>query len=418
MKIAILGGGLSGLSVTKFFQKYQMYEITIFEKEKNMGGLARTWNHNNDKFDFGPHFFHSKYDFILDVIKPEINDISYPVDIYAKSIIKNKLYDYPVSIDNILVLPKEIAINVIDELYKINKEDCYNTTTFEEYVTALIGNTLFDIFFRRYTEQFWGISVSDIPKFWAEKRISFRKNDKRFFSDEWCVYFNDGIEELIKYIKATINAYNICDIQIKKIDCGKRFSIITNKGKEEFDGIVSTIPITQLLEYIGSKNINDLGYRSMIVMYQKIFREKALPADAIYFSEGKYVFTRIFERNRFVKMRQFTDTSSITIDIPYSIKIIPDGDLVDIVHTQLIDTGLYERKDFGNYSFVKQEYVYPIHTFVNDESFQSNFEELKLYKNIYTTGRLGMFKYMNMDETIMEAKGVVEEAHKEWSNIV
>jgi protoporphyrinogen oxidase len=356
---------------------------------------------------------------MLETIKQEIADISFPVDIYTKSLIDGKLYDYPVSIENVLSLPRAVAVEVIDELHKTDKSNLNKARTFEDYVTALVGKTLFSIFFRHYTEKLWGLPVAGIPKSWAPQRISFRKDDKRFFPDEWCVYFYRGIEDLVRHMRETADAREVTSARIRRIERAYRWRIFTEGGSEEFDGIISTIPISQTLEYLGSRDMSPLFYRSFIVMYQEIMRREATPADWIYFPEGRYIFTRIFELNRFAPLRQVGDKSSITIEIPCAfgdeVWLASDRDLAAVIQEQVVATGLYTRNELGDWEFIRRRYVYPMHDLQSSTLIKRNLAALKEYPGIFPAGRLGLFRYMNMDETILSSKVMAEEGHQVWS---
>ena len=64
-KIAIIGAGISGLSVAHFLS--DRYDITVFEKENRAGGLIRCLRVNGNLFHIcGGHVFNSKRQDVLD----------------------------------------------------------------------------------------------------------------------------------------------------------------------------------------------------------------------------------------------------------------------------------------------------------------------------------------------------------------
>ena len=421
MKIVILGGGLAGISAARFFTERGGCDVTILESGPVLGGLARTWIHpNGDRFDFGPHFFHSKEPFILDTLKPEIAGGSFPVTIFAKSFVGGRLYDYPVSADNVLSLPREVAVEVIEELQRTDREAREKSRTFEEYVVALVGRTLFEMFFRAYTEKLWGLPVSEIPMSWAPARISFRRTDKRFFPDEWCVYFDRGIGELAGHLLKTAPSRRVTGVRVERIErSATGWRVVTTEGTGSFDGVFATVPITRTLEYLGARTIRPLGYRSMIVMYQEVMRKDALPADWIYFPEDRYGFTRLFERNRFAPTRPSPDRSSITIEVPCAFEdatwSMKEPDLAMMIRDQLVGTGLFAGPELGAWEFIRSRYVYPVHDHKSAEGIGDNLQALREFPGIVSAGRLGCFRYMNMDETLLQAWGAAEQALRDWS---
>ena len=60
MKYAILGGGLSAISLAYYLQNNNIEEIHIFEKDDTLGGLCRTYLKDGIEYDVGPHIIFSK----------------------------------------------------------------------------------------------------------------------------------------------------------------------------------------------------------------------------------------------------------------------------------------------------------------------------------------------------------------------
>lgn len=63
MKIAILGGGITGLSLAYHILRFsddESIQIHLFEKDSVPGGFCRTLTYGDHRFDLGPHNFHSR----------------------------------------------------------------------------------------------------------------------------------------------------------------------------------------------------------------------------------------------------------------------------------------------------------------------------------------------------------------------
>ncbi len=65
MRIGILGGGLSGITLQRFLD----HQSEVLEKEDRVGGLCRTFEKNGFKYDIGGHILFSKNRDILDFFK-------------------------------------------------------------------------------------------------------------------------------------------------------------------------------------------------------------------------------------------------------------------------------------------------------------------------------------------------------------
>ena len=69
MNYAILGGGLSAISLAYYLQENKnIDEIHILEKDEVLGGICRTYVKDGIEYDVGPHIIFSKDKEILDLI--------------------------------------------------------------------------------------------------------------------------------------------------------------------------------------------------------------------------------------------------------------------------------------------------------------------------------------------------------------
>ena len=108
MKIGILGGGISAISLAFFLQKKKsINEISIIEKEKKLGGLLRSFKKKNIYYDVGPHIIFSKHLQILNLIKKILKDNKSLLKRSNKIIYKSKYIKYPFE-NELSKLPKVI----------------------------------------------------------------------------------------------------------------------------------------------------------------------------------------------------------------------------------------------------------------------------------------------------------------------
>ena len=76
-KIIIIGGGLTGILISKFLDK-KKFDVTLVESGKNLGGYLSSVKHGNHSFDFGTHFLRETGNKSIDKLlfkklKPEWN---------------------------------------------------------------------------------------------------------------------------------------------------------------------------------------------------------------------------------------------------------------------------------------------------------------------------------------------------------
>jgi oxygen-dependent protoporphyrinogen oxidase len=123
-KIAIIGGGISGLSTAYYLQDFA--EITIFEKER-IGGKAQSYKHNNFIFEEGVNGFLSNSPDTLELAKEiDLKLIKANENSKIRYIYDNKLYKLPLSPVQFLfsdVLSFSGKLRVFKELFIKPKSD-------------------------------------------------------------------------------------------------------------------------------------------------------------------------------------------------------------------------------------------------------------------------------------------------------
>ena len=63
--VVIIGAGPAGLTAAYELALSKKYQITIFDYDKQVGGISKTINHNGNRIDIGGHRFFSKSDWVM-----------------------------------------------------------------------------------------------------------------------------------------------------------------------------------------------------------------------------------------------------------------------------------------------------------------------------------------------------------------
>jgi protoporphyrinogen oxidase len=203
-KILIIGAGPAGLSAAHKLSQQKDTEIIIWEKNSQVGGLARTLSHQGFLFDLGPHRFFTKNDEINefwenilplqgkssaedlkwkknnqlsdrpDAPDPEKdNRVMLSKNRLTRMFFKQKFFDYPLKLnaENLLKLGPINCLFIGLSYLQIKLFPRQPEINLEDFYINRFGKKLYQFFFKDYTEKVWGVPCKNIPKEWGAQRV-------------------------------------------------------------------------------------------------------------------------------------------------------------------------------------------------------------------------------------------------------
>lgn len=204
-KIAIIiGAGPAGLTVAHELVNKTDIKPIIYEKDWNIGGIARTINYKGNRIDIGGHRFFSKSnrvmqwwlniiplqgapardDILLGRNIPLSKEINAPdpekVDKVmllrtrlSRIFFLRKFFDYPVSLNfnTFSNLGIKRVIKIIISYLHIKIFPIKEEKSLEDFFINRFGKELYSIFFKDYTEKVWGVKCDKISPEWGVQRV-------------------------------------------------------------------------------------------------------------------------------------------------------------------------------------------------------------------------------------------------------
>jgi UDP-galactopyranose mutase len=343
MKILVVGTGFSGATIARLLHESN-HDVSIIEKEEYVGGLSITRvSPNGYKYEpFGARTFHTKKDEIRDFVLRfgEFNDY-----IHRKGMILNgELFPFPITRSAAGRLPE--AEEIFKELD--NRPDEVDKTNFETACKSIFSPILYRYFIENYTTKMWGMTPDKLTAEWAPKRLEFGKEDDDWlFKGQWQGLPKEGysclLEKIIKGIPITLNC--------------------TSYNTNEYDLVISTAQIDEVLDFKYGK----LPYRSM--KFEHFTDEE--------WEKDNYGTMNLPQHEKFIRKCNF--------------KILHKQDLDK--STNWIQYQEPIPADENNLP------MYPINTNENNDLFDKYLKDI-CKTNIFPAGRLGLFKYLDMDKAV------------------
>jgi len=263
-KIAIIGGGLGGLSAGYFLSK-RGNKVTIFEKEKFLGGLAGGFKIEGENLEKLYHHFFKTDTELIELLK-EVgleNKITWnksSTGLYWK----NKMYPFNVAMDLLKFKPLRLIDKVRMGLVALylgfdNNWKKYENKTAANWMKKAVGKRAYEVVWKPLLKGKFHRYYQDISMAWLWARIHTRGNSKNEKGEEVLGYIDGGFEILTERLAELIKK-NGGEIKLKS-------EIKNIKDLEkEFDLIIDTRPDKEV-EYLAVVDIVFSSEQSLSKFY-------------------------------------------------------------------------------------------------------------------------------------------------------
>lgn len=413
----ILGAGISGLA-TGYELAKKGAKVFIYEKSSEVGGLAGGLTWKGLTLDLGPHIYHTPDADIESYLKSEFTGMWHERGHYAKNLKNGRFYDYPISKDFVDSLPSKLRDQINSDLASRDGEKLASASNYFEYMNALVGPTLQQMFFVQYPEKLWGIPTTALDANWAPKRIQIREKSSAFYEGQWAAVGKDGSLSILKELQQKFQASGgqiLLDTEVNNILC-KSDSIagIQFKDGSEIDTdesfVINTLPLDVMLPLCGQPC--NLGYRGVALVF--VESKKSMPlgdgVDFIYCDDREVSFNRVSDQNSFVE-RDISCSAYETVlccEITYSggdiVSELSDEALIIAVREGLAKTKILDNLDQGDAIVTRLSRVYPMYRVGFREELSRVQSFLDSKRNLETIGSLAEFAYADLQ--ILFAKAI------------
>lgn len=354
-KILLVGAGLYNAVIANELKKY--FDVTVIDKRSHIAGNIYTEKRENINVHvYGAHIFHTSNKKVWDYINKfaEFNNyINSPIAIY-----KDELYNLPFNMNTFSKLFNvKTPFEAMEIIEKEKKEaNISSITNLEEQAISLVGKTIYEKLVKDYTAKQWGRDCKELPSF-IIKRLPVRFTfDNNYFNDRYQGIPLGGYTKIIeKMLEGT------------KVILNTDFFSQKDKYLKDFDYIVYTGSIDQFYDYKFGK----LDYRTVYFETETLSCPNYQGNAVVNYTSKEVPFTRIIEHKHF----EFDSTSPKTII----------------------------SKEFSKTFEEDDEPYYPVNDSKNNSLYDLYLNEAKKEEKVFFGGRLGLYKYFDMDDTIEKA---------------
>lgn len=365
----IVGAGLYG-AVFAQEAKRAGKSVLVIDKRPHIAGNVYTEKVEGiNVHKYGAHIFHTNNKKVWDYITRFAifnRFTNSPVANYH-----GELYSLPFNMYTFnrmwgVVTPEEAAAKIEEQRQAAGITEPSNL---EEQAISLVGTDIYEKLIKGYTEKQWGRDCKDLPAF-IIRRLPLRFTyDNNYFNDRFQGIPEGGYTQIVEKLLEDIPVLTGVSLQEYQTANAAR----TADEQDSWDRLLYTGMIDEYYHY----RLGTLEYRSLRFETEELPEEDNYQGNAVVnYTEREVPYTRIIEHKHFEF--QTGEGTVITREYPTTWK---KGD----------------------------EPYYPINDEKNGALYAQYAELAKKEANVLFGGRLGQYKYYDMDKVIRSALDMVKE---------
>lgn len=351
----IVGAGLYGAVVANELKKAGK-KCLVIEKRAHIGGNIYTYQLEGIQVHkYGAHIFHTDNEEIWRYINTFATFNRYtnsPVANY-----KNEIYSLPFNMYTFnkmwgVVTPREAMQKVEEQVRECGIDEPQNL---EEQAISLVGKDIYEKLIKGYTEKQWGKKAIELPSF-IIKRLPVRFTyDNNYFNDAYQGIpvggYTQIIEKMLDGVEVRLNTDYLAD-------------------KDNLSALAKKVIYTGMIDEYYNYCYGELEYRSLNFETEVFDVENYQGNAVVNYTDYETPYTRVIEHKHFEFGRQ--KKTVVTREYP-------------------------QKWNCGD------EPYYPVNNEINNNLY-NRYRELAVREEKVTFGgRLGLYKYYDMDDIIMDA---------------
>lgn len=364
--IVIVGSGLFGLTVARQYVEHFPGRVLVLERRNHPGG--NSWSTTDvetgiEVHHYGTHLFHTSNSRVIEFVQRYADFTDYRHKVF--SIARGKVYSLPFSLLTISQVfgshftPMEARRLIEREIELLGIDKKLSDRSLEDKALSSVGKTIYELLVKGYTTKQWSTDPANLPAS-VISRLPVRFN----YNDE---YFDDAFQGLPRMGYGDFIS-NLADHPRIEIKLGSDYF----DSKYCRDGKTLTIytgPIDKYFEY----SLGRLGWRTLDFDLERVSIPDYQGTAVMNYADEEIPFTRIHEFQHLHPERENSSKKTLIM------------------------------KEFSRFAEGDDEPYYPINTESDRLRLEGYRALAKLEKNVIFGGRLGSYRYLDMDMAIASA---------------
>lgn len=361
----IVGSGLFG-SIFAYEATKRGKKCLVIDKRSHIAGNIYTENIDGiNVHKYGAHIFHTSNKDVWDYIQQFAEFNRYTNSPVARY--KNELYNMPFNMNTFnklwgVVTPAEAQAKIEEEK---KEAGIIKPKNLEEQAISLVGKTIYEKLVKGYTEKQWGKRATELPSFIINRLPVRLIYDNNYFNDKYQGIPIGGYTQIIEKMLDGIEVRLNCDFF---------------ENREELENIANKIIFTGPIDKYYNYQFGELEYRSLRFETEELDIDNYQGNAVVNYTEYEIPYTRIIEHKHF--------------EYGQTLGKLPEGKALNktIITREYPDKWIQGKEPYYTMNDEKNTNLYAKYKALADKD-----------SRIIFGGRLGQYKYFDMDKVILEA---------------
>lgn len=306
-RIAILGSGMAA-----FGAAHKLHELghapTLFEKQPYYGGHTASFSFHGFTVDEGPHVSFTKDERIKELLASNIDQKYEIIRAKVNNLWKGHWIKHPAQV-NLHGLPTDLIVQIIKDFAAANHAPPGEIKNYKDWLYASFGKTFAENFPMAYAHKYHTTTADNMSTDWLGPRLYKPSMDEVLrgalspksadvhYVDQFRYPSRGGFKA---YLKAFADKANLkLGHEMASIDPRRKSMRFGNGSEAEYDHLISSVPLTELIPRIQGtpRDVLDaaekLACTQLVLVNVGVRRRDMVEAHWSYFYDKEVFFTRL-----------------------------------------------------------------------------------------------------------------------------